>query len=103
MQLGTAHRMRSTRGEAAQTRRNDGLHVRNQISSTRHCLRSRRRGVSEGLQLVRATVEEELQPPSTVRGLTMPQLDSTHDPALRSWVPSANGHLDFPIQNLPFC
>ena len=33
----------------------------------------------------------------------MPQLDSTHDPALRSWVPSANGHLDFPIQNLPFC
>ena len=33
----------------------------------------------------------------------MLQLDSTHDPALRSWVPGANGHLDFPIQNLPFC
>ena len=28
--------------------------------------------------------------------------DATHDPALRSWVESANGHADFPIQNLPF-
>jgi fumarylacetoacetase len=28
-------------------------------------------------------------------------LDHTHDPALRSWVPDANGHPDFPIQNLP--
>jgi fumarylacetoacetase len=28
-------------------------------------------------------------------------LDETHDPALNSWVVSANGHLDFPIQNLP--
>jgi fumarylacetoacetase len=28
-------------------------------------------------------------------------LDSTHDPALRSWVESAGGHADFPIQNLP--
>jgi fumarylacetoacetase len=31
----------------------------------------------------------------------MPQLDQTHDPKLRSWVASANGHPDFPIQNLP--
>lgn len=30
------------------------------------------------------------------------QLDETHDPALTSWVASANGHGDFPIQNLPF-
>ena len=29
-------------------------------------------------------------------------LDETHDPALRSWVAAANGHPDFPIQNLPF-
>jgi len=28
-------------------------------------------------------------------------LDSTHDPQRRSWVASANGHPDFPIQNLP--
>ena len=28
-------------------------------------------------------------------------LDVTHDPQRRSWVPSANGHADFPIQNLP--
>src|SRR5512139_316689 len=28
-------------------------------------------------------------------------VDETHDPGLRSWVGSANGHLDFPIQNLP--
>ena len=30
-------------------------------------------------------------------------LDATHDPALRSWVESANDPAcDFPIQNLPF-
>jgi fumarylacetoacetase len=29
-------------------------------------------------------------------------IDETHDPARRSWVESANGHADFPIQNLPF-
>jgi fumarylacetoacetase len=28
-------------------------------------------------------------------------LDDTHDPARRSWVASANGHPDFPVQNLP--
>ena len=29
-------------------------------------------------------------------------IDTTHDPKLTSWVTSANGHRDFPIQNLPF-
>jgi fumarylacetoacetase len=29
-------------------------------------------------------------------------LNRTHAPTLRSWVASANGHPDFPIQNLPF-
>ena len=33
----------------------------------------------------------------------MRQLDETHDPDRRSWVASANGHPDFPIQNLPIC
>jgi fumarylacetoacetase len=28
-------------------------------------------------------------------------LDHTHDPALRCWVAGADGHADFPIQNLP--
>ena len=28
-------------------------------------------------------------------------IDETHDPARLSWVKSANGHADFPIQNLP--
>lgn len=28
-------------------------------------------------------------------------LDATHDPKLESWVESANGHPDWPIQNLP--
>src|SRR5688500_20277614 len=32
----------------------------------------------------------------------MTDLDETHDPARQSWVESANGHADFPIQNLPF-
>jgi len=33
----------------------------------------------------------------------MTHLDATHDPAIRSWVESANAaHSDFPIQNLPF-
>jgi fumarylacetoacetase len=31
----------------------------------------------------------------------MATIDDTHDPALLSWVSSANGHPDFPIQNLP--
>ena len=31
----------------------------------------------------------------------MTQIDQTHDPKLTSWVASANGHADFPIQNLP--
>ncbi len=36
--------------------------------------------------------------------MSMPApVNATHDPALRSWVPSANdGLTDFPIQNLPF-
>ena len=29
-------------------------------------------------------------------------LDETHNPHLRSWVSDANGHPNFPIQNLPF-
>jgi fumarylacetoacetase len=37
---------------------------------------------------------EEKQQERTMR-------DETHDPARRSWVASANGHPDFPIQNLP--
>ena len=32
----------------------------------------------------------------------MSPLDRSHDPARVSWVASANGHPDFPIQNLPF-
>ncbi|GJD98311.1 fumarylacetoacetase [Methylobacterium isbiliense] len=32
----------------------------------------------------------------------MAGLDHTHDPGLRSWVPGADGHADFPIQNLAF-
>lgn len=28
-------------------------------------------------------------------------LNETHDPALKSWVESAQGHPDFPVQNLP--
>lgn len=31
----------------------------------------------------------------------MSHLDATHNPALRSWVQMADGHPDFPIQNLP--
>ena len=31
----------------------------------------------------------------------MLKLDETHDPARRSWVPGADGHAEFPIQNLP--
>ncbi len=29
-------------------------------------------------------------------------IDETHSPDRRSWIASANGHADFPIQNLPF-
>ena len=33
--------------------------------------------------------------------MTFP-IDETHDPALTSWVETAQGHPDFPIQNLPY-
>ncbi len=34
----------------------------------------------------------------------MYEINETHDPALKSWVESANDpNTDFPIQNLPFC
>ena len=29
-------------------------------------------------------------------------IDETHSPARKSWIASANGHPEFPIQNLPF-
>ena len=32
----------------------------------------------------------------------IPMIDETHDPALSSWVSGADGHAEFPIQNLPF-
>ncbi|MBA4751852.1 MAG: fumarylacetoacetase [Sphingopyxis sp.] len=34
--------------------------------------------------------------------MTRAQIDATHDPARKSWVGSADGHPDFPIQNLPY-
>lgn len=34
-------------------------------------------------------------------GTTLPGIDATHDPARTSWIDSANGHREFPIQNLP--
>ncbi len=33
--------------------------------------------------------------------MSLPPVDETHDPARTSWVASAQGHADFPIQNLP--
>jgi fumarylacetoacetase len=33
--------------------------------------------------------------------MSLPDIDETHDPARTSWVGSANGHAEFPIQNLP--
>jgi len=32
----------------------------------------------------------------------MNAIDHTHDPEAGSWVPEADGHPDFPVQNLPF-
>ncbi|WP_254787189.1 fumarylacetoacetase [Variovorax sp. OV700] len=39
---------------------------------------------------------------NSVESNEMDLIDHTHDPARRSWVQSANGHSEFPIQNLPF-
>ncbi|WP_322011593.1 fumarylacetoacetase [Paraburkholderia sp. J12] len=33
--------------------------------------------------------------------MSRPLVDFTHDPERISWVPGANGHNDFPVQNLP--
>ncbi|WP_242123591.1 fumarylacetoacetase [Sphingobium sp. Sx8-8] len=34
--------------------------------------------------------------------MNFPQIDETHDPARSSWVEGADGHTDFPVQNLPY-
>ncbi len=34
--------------------------------------------------------------------MSLPLIDETHDSARSSWVASANGHADFPVQNLPY-
>ncbi len=34
--------------------------------------------------------------------MSFPAIDETHDPARTSWVAGANGHADFPVQNLPY-
>jgi len=34
--------------------------------------------------------------------VTFPPIDETHDAALQSWVTGANGHTEFPVQNLPY-
>lgn len=34
--------------------------------------------------------------------MTLPVIDHSHDPAAQSWMSSANGHPEFPVQNLPF-
>ncbi len=34
--------------------------------------------------------------------MTLPLIDETHRRDLTSWVPGADGHAEFPIQNLPF-
>jgi fumarylacetoacetase len=34
--------------------------------------------------------------------MTGPVIDRTHDPERTSWLPAAQGHPDFPIQNLPY-
>ncbi len=34
--------------------------------------------------------------------MTFPEIDHTHHAAATSWVDSANGHPDFPVQNLPY-
>ena len=38
---------------------------------------------------------------TTTQPSALPAIDATHDQALTSWVISANGHAQFPIQNLP--
>src|SRR5207237_9362927 len=44
-----------------------------------------------------------VQPGKQMRKMGSVPLDETHDPALKSWVESANAPgSDFPIQNLPF-
>src|ERR1700752_2347878 len=35
------------------------------------------------------------------KGTIMSTIDETHDPRRESWVASARGHAEFPIQNLP--
>jgi fumarylacetoacetase len=35
--------------------------------------------------------------------MSLPTIDNAHNPKARNWVASANGHADFPLQNLALC
>ena len=84
----------------AQAGRHARVHVRDALPAEGDRLCGPDGGAAEGLWRLRAPAEEALQPEPAVMGVTA-LLDHTHDPKLQSWVPSANGHPDFPIQNLP--
>ncbi len=55
----------------------------------------------EGAELMRARSPKKRK--ATMTEAAPPLANATHDPGLRSWVPGADGHPDFPIQNLPLC
>ena len=86
--------------EAAQARGHAGLHVRDALAAARHRLRRDDAGTSAGLRQLWAPADQALQPDAA---LTRPMPSSTPrtTPRAAAGSTSANGHADFPIQNLP--
>ena len=82
---------------AAQARQHAGLHVREPLASS-----ARPSGRCAAARWTAATPTAGPACKTTSR-TTDHDIDATHDPALQSWVASANtADTDFPIQNLPF-
>src|SRR6516164_4726660 len=98
---GCFRRREQHRAQTAQARRHDGLHVRDSLSAAGYGLCRPIQIASERLRRLRAPSEKALQPEAALRTKTMARLNETHDPKRQSWITSANGHTDFPIQNLP--
>ena len=84
--------------QAAQARQHAGLHVREPLPLHPHRLRA--------AEPARSTPTTPTAGPASRTNSSEHDHDAsnaTHDPALRSWVASANeAGCDFPIQNLPF-
>jgi hypothetical protein len=80
------------RAEAAQAGGHHGLHVRDPLPAARHGLRRRARELQKDYGGYGQRLRKLFDPAGASGEVRMTEIDQTHDPELRSWVASANGH-----------